>query len=248
MDAKVAGILSGVSYVSGIDYYKGINEQYGELVGSGTGLMPRNPLMIMVSVECDAYAKYLCDKEWGKAQEHLLQGVAMLVKAGVDFIGLASNTAHICSGLVRERYPDVPLVHIADTTAAAIKKAGLSKVGLLGTEPTMRESYLKDQLAKHGIEVMVPDDDEVLSQIFQYIMKELGVNVFKDSTRAYFVEAARGLQARGAQGIILGCTEIELLIQQKHIPDFPVFPSAELHIAALAKVAAGQAQPSEYEP
>eukprot|EP00755_Sulcionema_specki_P019497 Sspe_Gene.69628::Locus_41053_Transcript_1_1_Confidence_1.000_Length_1675::g.69628::m.69628/K01779/racD; aspartate racemase len=95
MDAAVMGILSGVSYVSGIDYYKGVNEEYGKLVGSGTGLMPRNPLMMMVSVDCDSYAKLLTEKRWEEVRDHLMVGVDKLVAAGVDFLVLASNTAHI---------------------------------------------------------------------------------------------------------------------------------------------------------
>lgn len=106
---------------------------------------------------------------------------------------------------------------------------GLNTVGLIGTEPTMRETYLKERLQRHGIAVVIPDEGE-LSKIFSFIMNELGFNVFIDSTRSYFVEQIRALQAHGAQGVILGCTEIELLVDQIHVPEVPLFPSAKIHI------------------
>ncbi|KAJ9449169.1 aspartate racemase [Diplonema papillatum] len=248
MDAAVVGVLTGVSYVSGIDYYKGLNEEYGRLVGSGTGLMPKNPLMLMVSVDCDEYAQLLVNGEWKATAEYLARGVDRLVKAGVDVVGLASNTAHISFPLLQSLYPKVPILHIADCTAKAVLEKGLKRVGLLGTEPTMRESYLKDRLALHGIETLVPSKDEDLAQIFQYIMKELGANVFKPDTRTFFVRQAALLQERGAEGLILGCTEIELLIRQEHVPTLPVFPSAAIHIKSLAKVAARQAAVDDFLP
>lgn len=170
-----------------------------------------------------------------------------LVGAGVDFLVIASNTGHLCAPRVREVHPSLPILHIADVTATAIKAKGFTKVGLLGTEPTMREAYLKDQLALHGIETVTPETDEDLRQIFEYIMHELGFNVFKDETRTFFVDQVRKLVARGASGVILGCTEIELLIKQEHVPDVPLFPSAELHIEAAAKVAAGKVDIKEYQ-
>eukprot|EP01060_Flectonema_neradi_P013309 TRINITY_DN20068_c0_g1_i1.p1 TRINITY_DN20068_c0_g1~~TRINITY_DN20068_c0_g1_i1.p1 ORF type:complete len:252 (+),score=51.96 TRINITY_DN20068_c0_g1_i1:61-816(+) len=248
MDAKVIGILSGVSYVSGVDYYKGINEEFGSLVGTGTGLMPKNPLMTMVSVDCDAYARLLCDKKWEAVAKYLMVGIDKLVASGIDCIGLASNTAHICYPFVKEKYPDVDILHIADCTARAIKSHGITTVGLLGTEPTMRERYLKDRLSLHGITAIVPESDESLTKIFNFIMKELGANVFLDSTRDFFVSEALKLQDRGCKGLILGCTEIELLIKQEHVPELKVFPSAELHIKSLASIAADKASVSDFLP
>ncbi|KAK3268574.1 hypothetical protein CYMTET_22931 [Cymbomonas tetramitiformis] len=247
MDAKVAGVLTGVSYVSGIDYYKGLNEAYAELVPKGA-LMPRNPLMIMVSVDCDEYAQALVARQWDKVKMYLADSVSRLVGAKCDFLCIASNTAHMCVPEVQKRFPELPVLHIADCTAQAIKKRGFKRIGLLGTEPTMRENYLKDQIAKHNITTIIPDDDVSLNQIFTYIMKELGVNVFKAETRAFFVDQIHRLVARGAEGVILGCTEIELLVKQEDVPEVPLFNSAELHIAATAKVQAGILSLDELTP
>lgn len=173
--------------------------------------MPPNPLLFLASVDCDAYAKMLTDKPLNidGISEHLCTGIEAVVKAGAAFLAIASNTGHIAVPLVRTRFPDLPVLHIGDCTAAAIKASGANNVGLLGTEPTMQEEYLKEQLRKHGICTLVPESEKDLTQIFQYIMDELGFNVFKETTREFFVAQIRALAARGAQGVILGCTEID---------------------------------------
>lgn len=146
------GLLTGVSYQSGLDYYKNINEQYMKLVPKGQ-LMPPNPSLVMVSIDCDRYAGMLVAGRWRDVALYIGRGVARLAKAGIDCLVICSNTAHLGVPVVRELYPDMPILHIADATAQAILQKGLTHVGLLGTEPTMREDYLKDQLRKHGIEV-----------------------------------------------------------------------------------------------
>lgn len=241
------GLVTGISYQSGLDYYKNINEQYMELVPK-TFLMPSNPLLIVVSVDCAQYAQMLCDKRWEDVSAYLTDGVQRLVHAGADCLVICSNTAHMSVPLVRQLHPTLPILHIADATAKAIRDQGFTSVGLLGTEPTMREDYLKAQLRKHGIETIVPDSDEDLGQIFHYIMTELGCGQFLDPTRTFFVAQAQKLADRGAQGVIMGCTEIELLLRQSDIPAVPLFPSAELHIAACTKVAAGVLQLSDLMP
>ena len=242
------GLLTGVSYQSGLDYYKNINEQYMELMPKGK-LMSPNPSLAMVSVDCDEYASLLVAKEWDAVSQYLSRGVERLVKAEPDCcLVICSNTAHLAVPLVRQLHPTLPILHIADVTAQAIKAKGLRRVGLLGTEPTMREDYLKAQLARHGVECIVPESDADLQQIFQFIMEELGFGEFKESTRAFFAAQVRALHARGAEGVVLGCTEIELLLRQQDTPDVPLFPSAQLHIAAAARVAAGLQRVVDFEP
>merc|ERR1712176_821145 len=145
----------------------------------------------MVSVDCDEYAWMLTRREWDGVSKHIAHGVEKLVKSGIDFLVIASNTAHISVPLLHKQFPDLKVLHIADCTAKSILNKGMSRVGLLGTEPTMRENYLKDQLGLHGVTTLVPDSDEDLKQIFQFIMDELGQNIFKDSTRAFFVGQIR---------------------------------------------------------
>jgi len=247
MPTPVCGVLTGISYVSGLDYYRQINEEVGKLLGKAN-LMPPNPTMVLSSVDCDLYALLLTTNRTPEVCEHLAAGVARLVAAGCDFLVLASNTAHVSVPTLEERFPSLPILHIADVTATSIRSRGMRRVGLLGTEPTMREEYLKSRLRSHGLEIVVPDSDEDMTRIFQAIMHELGHNIFHDSTRAFFVKMVRKLQVRGCEGVILGCTEIELLELQPHVPDVALFRSAELHIEAASRVCAGLDAVDKYLP
>ena len=220
MPTPVCGVLTGISYVSGLDYYRQINEEVGKLLGKAN-LMPPNPTMVLSSVDCDLYALLLTTNRTPEVCEHLAAGVARLVAAGCDFLVLASNTAHVSVPTLEERFPSLPILHIADVTATSIRSRGMRRVGLLGTEPTMREEYLKSRLRSHGLEIVVPDSDEDMTRIFQAIMHELGHNIFHDSTRAFFVKMVRKLQVRGCEGVILGCTEIELLELQVSAARWP---------------------------
>jgi aspartate racemase len=243
----VLGLLSGISCVSGVDYYSGISERYGALVGPGK-LMPPNPLLMMCSVDCDSYAHAITEKRWEDVHEHLLVGIGKLVAAGIDVLCIASNTGHMCFQTVRLRHPELNILHIADCTARECLAMGCVKVGLLGTEPTMRERYLKDRLALSGIETLTPDSDDDLRQIFNLIVTELSVNRFEDKTRSFFAGQIRKLLERGASGVILGCTEIELLELQEGMPEVLLFRSAELHIQACSRIAAGLDDVCDYEP
>jgi len=236
MNVPLMGILTGISYQSGIDYYKNINEQYMKLIGPQPKTeMPPNPLMLMSSVDCEEYCIYLLAQEWKKVSDHLCRGVELLVKANIDFLVIASNTGHMAVPEIRRRWPTLKILHIADSTADAIKSKRLRKVGLIGTTATMHEAYIQSRLATHHIETITPEHAEDRKQIFEYIRHELGFGIFKSETRKFFVDQMDRMVARGAEGVILGCTEIELLVQQKHC-DYPLFPSAELHIEAASSV------------
>eukprot|EP00440_Ansanella_granifera_P045770 gb/GFBE01049581.1/.p1 GENE.gb/GFBE01049581.1/~~gb/GFBE01049581.1/.p1 ORF type:complete len:252 (+),score=53.26 gb/GFBE01049581.1/:1-756(+) len=245
---KTIGMLTGISYVSGIDYYRGINERIAKLLPDGA-IMPKNSEMVIVSVDCDEYVRLLTAKDDVGVQEYLFRGVAKLHATGIDFLIIASNTAHICYSLVRQRLPDLPVLHIADCTAAAAR--GKGPVGLLGTEPTMRDgSWLKERLGLHGIEVRVPVSEEDRQRCYKIICDELSFDVFTDESRAFFVDLARKLHNDyGATGgVILGCTEIELLVRQADVPDVPLYRSAELHIDAAARVQAGTVPLEDFRP
>jgi len=167
--------------------------------------MSPNPSIVMVSVDCDEYVHYLTLKSFDKVAEHLLTGVRKLVAAGCDILVIASNTGHICVPAVESAFPKLKILHIADCCAFQSKKQGFSKVGLIGTKPTMEEDYLKSRLLLHGITTLVPEEEQTQEEIYEIIC-------------------------------ILGCTEIELLVQQEHIPSLPLLPSAEIHIQTAANV------------
>ncbi|CAJ1352618.1 unnamed protein product [Effrenium voratum] len=243
---KTLGMLTGVSYVSGIDYYRGINERIAKLLPKGN-IMAKNSEMVIVSVDCDEYVRLLTENDTPGVQEYLASGVAKLDRAGVDFLVIASNTAHICYSLVRERFPRLPVLHIADCLAAAIGRG--ATVGLLGTEPTMRDgSWLKERLAQHGVQVIVPQEEEQRQRCYKIICDELSFEIFKEESRSFLGSLSRQLKAQGASGVILGCTELELLLRQEDVPEVLLFRSAELHMDAAAKVQAGEKSIEEFLP
>lgn len=246
IDEQWMGLLTGISYQSGIDYYSNINMKYTQMMPLKHCMQP-NPKMILASIDCDPYAKACLDQQYEKVIQLLLQGVNRLVAAGADWLVLCSNTAHISVPSIQEAHPKLPILHIGDTTSYAVKAAGFTKVGLLGTAPTMRESYLKDQLAKHGIETLVPETEAELDQIFEAIVNELSFAKFEDSTRQFFLDQIDKLVSRGCSGVILGCTEIELLVNENHT-GVPLFKTAELHIDAAAKIAAGKMDMKDFLP
>lgn len=235
MTVPTLGILTGVSYVSGVDYFKGLNERVLANTPRCHFLSP-NPPIVMVSVDCDEYVHYLALKSFDKVTEHLLAGVRKLVAAGSDILVIASNTAHICVPGVEREFPELKILHIADCCASEMKRQGLSKVGLIGTKPTMEEDFLKSRLLLHGITTLVPEEEQTQEEIYEIICQELSYNVFTDESRTKMVKAIRGLEARGAKACILGCTEIELLVEQEHVPSVVLLPSAEIHIETAANV------------
>ena len=247
MTTPTLGILTGISYVSGLDYYKGINQK----VLADTPkchLMSPNPHIVMVSVDCDEYVHYLAQSSFAKVDDHLLVGVRSLVAAGCDMLVIASNTGHISVPAIEREFPDLGVLHIGDCCAAELKRQGFSRVGLIGTKPTMAEDYLKSRMLLHGITTLVPEDERTQDEIYDIICQELSYNVFRDESRMRMVEVIRGLEARGAAACILGCTEIELLVQQEHVPSFPLLPSAEIHIQTAANVLLGRVELEDVLP
>ena len=242
------GLLTGLSWVSGRDYYCGINEQTSALAPRGTS-MARNPPMVIVSLDCDEYVTYLENRDEAGVCEYLFSGVQTLFDAKVDLLVIASNTAHCVVPTVRSRLPSLPILHIADTTAAAAKLQGMSTVGLVGTEPTMRDgSWLKSRLEMHGLKVLTPTEPAILRRCYDIICQELSVDVFTDESRVFFVDLVQQLAGVGCEGVILGCTEIELLVPTETVTAVPLLRSAAEHIQAASRVLAGVATLEEFEP
>lgn len=235
------GILTGISYVSGLDYYRSINEQVTSTRETGF-LMPPNPPMVLVSMDCDVYAHHLTDGTFADVGDYLLEGVARLVDAGCDWMVIASNTAHLCVPMIEDRFPDLPVLHIADCCAHQLRARGHSTTGLIGTKPTMESDYLKDRFDRHGIEVIVPEPAATRDEIFRIIHEELSFERFEPGSRAFVVSAIEELAARSGAACVSGCTEIELLVRQEHVPNIDWLPSAELHINAIVDVLLGRTE------
>lgn len=219
---RIIGLIGGISWVSTADYYKlinqGINDKLGDLNFS----------------ECLIYSFNYADikknndaNDWDSTFNLLLKGCNFLKASGAEAIVLCANTMHLIADRLEEAI-DLPLIHIATETAVAIQKQEIKKVGLLGTKFTMELDFFKDKLAEKGIETIIPQNAEDRDFMHSTIFEELGRGLVTDATKKRYLEIANQLIKEGAEGIILGCTEIPLVIQPEDVP-VPVFDTTLIH-------------------
>lgn len=219
---KIAGLVGGISWVSTLDYYKAINEGINKKLGG------------LHFAECLIYSLNFADvqeKTWENAYELLLNACINLKKAGANGIALCANTAHLYADKLEEAV-NLPFIHIVTATANAVKQKGLKKTGLIGTKFTMELDFYKDKLQASGLEVIVPNTQEKRNYIQHTVKEELGRGIINEYTKDNYIKIVNELIAEGAEGIILGCTEIPLLIGQKDF-DIPVFDTTQIHTAAI---------------
>jgi aspartate racemase len=226
---KTIGLLGGMSWESSALYYKLINELVRDRLG---GL--HSARCVMASVDFAGVEQLQAAGEWTKAGELLAAEAQRLEAAGADFVVLCTNTMHKVAEAI-EAAVQIPLLHLADVTAEAVSTTGTNTVGLLGTAFTMEQDFYRDRITGHGLTVLVPDAAE-RTLVHRVIYDELVQGVISDGSRETFVSIIASLAARGAQGVILGCTEIELLIDQESSP-LPVFPTTRLHAEAAVRLA-----------
>jgi aspartate racemase len=226
---KIIGLIGGMSWKSSAEYYRLINEGVRTQLG---GLHSARCLMWSFDF-ADIEVLQRSDR-WDEAAALMVDAARRLERGGADFLVIATNTMHIAAPQVQAA-TSLPLLHIADPTAERIKAAGLRKVGLLGTAFTMEQDFYKGCLAReHGLEVLVPDADE-RATVHRIIYTELVQGDIVDASRQAYREVIASLAARGAEAIILGCTEIMLLIKQEDSP-VPLFDTTGLHAeAAVAR-------------
>ncbi|MCR8842281.1 aspartate/glutamate racemase family protein [Paenibacillus sp. SC116] len=226
---KTIGLIGGMSWESSAQYYRIINEQVKQRLG---GL--HSAKCIMYSVDFDEIARFQSNGDWEGAGEHLANAAESLQRAGADFILIGANTMHKVVEAVEARIT-IPVLHIADATANQIQKAGLKKVGLLGTKYTMEEDFLIARVESHGIEVSVPEKAD-RQRVHNIIYEELCRGEFRKESKDYYIGAMKKLIDDGAEGIILGCTEIGLLVTSDDI-DIPLFDTAFIHALESVKMA-----------
>lgn len=211
-------------------YYRTINELVKQRLG---GL--HSARVILYSVDFAEIEAMQAHGQWQQAGQVLAQAAASLQAAGADFLLLCTNTMHKVAAQI-EAAVSIPLLHIADPTAAAIKQAGLQKIGLLGTRFTMEQEFYRARLQnQHGIEVLLPDEQE-RADVHRIIYDELCLGVLTTKSRSCYRDVMAGLSARGAQGIILGCTEISLLVTPQDAK-LPLFDTTALHAASAVEMA-----------
>ncbi len=227
---KTIGLIGGMSWESSIEYYRIINETAKEKLG---GLHSAKSLM--VTVDFAEIEKLQHEGRWDDAAQILIRCAQDLEHGGADFIVLCTNTMHKVADQIQEGIK-IPFLHIADATAEKIKSAGLQKIGLLGTRFTMEQEFYKSRLTeKYGLEVLIPNNAE-RELVHRVIYDELCLGVVKNDSRNNYKEIMQSLVEQGAQGIILGCTEIELLVKQEDA-SIPLFPTSRIHAEAAVEYA-----------
>jgi aspartate racemase len=222
------GILGGMTPESTVTYYQHIVRTYQRRFGTH-GFPP----IVIYSVSFQQIEDWMEAGEWDKVGDALADGLRRLAAAGADFAVMASNTVHLLFDRL-ERETPIPLVSIVSATARAIERAGLRTIGLLGTRFTMEKPFYADGLARRGIRTIVPAPEE-REDIHRVIMRELSHGELSDASRQRYLEIIANLVKQGAEGAVLGCTEIPLLIKAGDAP-VPVFDTAVLHAEeALAR-------------
>lgn len=225
---KVIGLLGGMSWESTAEYYRYVNERVRDRLG---GLHSAH--CVLYSVDFAEIERLQVAGNWAEAGRLLDEAANALARAGADFLVLCTNTMH----KVADQLTGLPLLHLGDATAAAVREAGVTKVGLLGTAFTMEQDFYRDRLAGHGLDVLIPDADD-RARVHRIIYEELVLGVVRDESRQVYREVIQRLVDEGAGGVILGCTEIELLVGAADSP-VPVFPTTRLHAELAVDYALG---------
>ena len=225
---KTIGLLGGMSWESTVTYYQVINRQVQKRLG---GL--HSAKCLLYSVDFEEIEQCQSMGEWEKAGQILAQAAANLEKAGADCIVLCTNTMHKVAPQI-EKVLSVPFLHIAEVTAQEIKKQNIERVGLLGTRYTMEQEFYKGRIEAQGISVLIPEEEQRI-RINAIIFEELCRGIIKDESHRYMQAVANSLADKGAQGVILGCTEIGLLLQQKDVKTV-LFDTALLHAESAAEL------------
>lgn len=226
---KTIGIIGGMSPESTVLYYQIINREINRRLGGN-----RSAKILLDSVDFEEIVRLQKSGDWMAAGNVLAQSARKLEAGGADFLLLATNTMHKVAPAI-EQAAGIPLLHVVDATAAAIKRKGLSAVGLLGTRFTMSDGFYTERMGSQGVQTIVPTAAEQ-DEIHRIIFEELCLNRIRPESARYFYDVIGRLKNEGAQGVILGCTEICLLVNETDSP-LPVFDSTAIHALAAVDAA-----------
>ena len=227
---KTIGIIGGMAWQSSAELYKMINERVNQLLGGQHSCQ-----CVMYSVDLDPVLILRDEDDWDRLSDMMADAVRRVEAAGADFSVIVSNTMNKTVENIRDRVSK-PILHIADATAQAIVEKGFRTVGLLGTKFTLTQDFYKNKMERdYGIKILVPDEEDV-AFIHHVIYEELDFSIFNPESARRFLEIIDKLHAAGAEGVILGCTEIPLLVHQEDTP-VPLFDSTALQAEAAVKYA-----------
>ncbi len=232
MFVKTIGLIGGMSWESSLEYYRLINEEVKAKLG---GL--HSAKCILYSVDFEEIERYQAEGDWDSSGKLLGEAALSLEKAGAEMIVICTNTMHKVVGYIEEKV-SLPILHIADSTAKQIQESKISTVGLLGTKYTMEQDFYKTRIESNGIKVLIPNEED-RKVINQVIYEELCLGEIQQSSRDYYKKVIKGLVDDGAEGIILGCTEIGLLVKQED-SEVPLFDTAVIHAVDTVNMALGK--------
>lgn len=225
---KTIGLIGGMSWESTITYYQVLNETIKQALG---GL--HSAKCILYSVDFEEIEKCQANGDWNRSAEILSDAAQSLEKAGADYIVICTNTMHKVADEI-ERHIHIPILHIAEMTAVELEKSGITKVGLLGTKYTMQQDFYKYILENRGIHVVIPNEDQV-ELVNDIIYNELCLGVISNESKQQYLDIIGDLVKSGVQGVILGCTEIGLLVKQDDT-DIPLFDTTLIHAKNAALI------------
>lgn len=226
---KTIGMIGGMSWESTVTYYQVVNEAVKRRLG---GL--HSAKVLMYSVDFDEIERCQAAGEWEKSARILGDAAEALERAGADFIVICTNTMHKVAPQI-QRMISVPVIHIADATAEVLKQDGIRRIALLGTRYTMTQDFYKQRLIDQGFEVLIPEEKDI-EPVNRIIFEELCVGEIKDESRKEYQRIIQDLKDRGAEGVILGCTEIGMLIKPEDSV-LPVYDTTLIHAQAAAEAA-----------
>ncbi|NBF02147.1 amino acid racemase [Pseudomonas sp. Fl5BN2] len=233
---RTIGLIGGMSWESSAEYYRLINQQVRDRLGP-----LRSAQLLMYSVDFGPVEQAQHAGRWDVAARILVDAAQRLQDGGAECVVLCTNTMHKVAEQIQAAIT-VPFLHIADPAAQAAQQATTLSVGLLGTAFTMEQDFLKNRLAQHGLNVLIPDAQE-RQALHRIIYEELCVGIISEASRRVYQQVIESLQARGAQAVILGCTEIGLLLKPEHSP-LPLLDTTELHARAAVEFALGSGTPA----
>ncbi len=222
---NVLGLIGGTSWHSTIEYYKYINESVNEHYGNNT-----NPPLMVFTMNQALVHQHQNENNWPGIADMLIEGGKRLQSAGAEKLMFCANTPHKVYDQV-ENELDVPIIHIADATAENIKKRGIDKVGFLGTKYTMTEDFITQRISNNNIEVIVPTRPDVVDKLHRIIIEELTYGKIIPESKQYVIDVIHGFIEEGITGIVLGCTEFPLMIDESDL-QIPIFNTTNIHAQA----------------
>ena len=226
---RTIGLIGGMSWHSTATYYRLVNEEIQRRLGGH-----HSAELVLWSVDFAEIERLQVEDRWDDAGEILADAARALERAGAEVFALCTNTMHKVADAVTAAV-DLPFVHLADVTADAVRAGGIERVALLGTAFTMEQPFYRERLASHGLDVLVPEADD-RAEVHRVIFDELVDGVVDDGSRRRYQDVIGRLVESGADGVILGCTEIELLVGPDDCP-VPTFATTALHAHALVDAA-----------